>query len=297
MPGVDVVKGDLEDADLIEKEAKAADVVFHLASTRHEPSSRAIIKGLSDPSRKPGYWIQIGGAAMFAGPQVKAGTYGEGGGKTYDDVQDIEEIKNIIRSSPARVIDNLILAQDKVKTALVPGPIIYGKGRGAVNTRTIQGPAIAEYTLKHGEAFQVGKGENVWSTVHVADIGKLFALLLGAAAKGQDEVFKDGIFFAESGKIVSVPPLVLIFADKQSFSEYAQLISKAARDQGLIKSDNIKSLTAEEVDQVLPHGAVVLGTDAILSASRAKQALGWSPSEMSLAEDVPRMVKDEAERS
>lgn len=206
---VEVIEGDLDDASLIESEAKAADVVLHLASTRHEVSTRAIVKGLNDTGRqKAGYWLQISGASMFAGPQMKAGTYGKAEGKTYDDIADVEEIRAVIRASPGRIVDNLVLDQDqeRVKTALVPGPIIYGKGRGPGNTRTVQGPAIAEYTIKNGESFQVGKGENVWSTIHVADIAKLFVSLLSAAADGKNDVWnEDGIFLPENGQIVSCP--------------------------------------------------------------------------------------------
>lgn len=286
IPGIETVQGDLADAALIEEEAKTADVVFHLASTRHEVSSRAIVRGLSDTSRTaPGYWLQIGGASMFAGDEIKAKSYGNAGGKTYDDLADIDAIKTVITASPARVVDNLVLQQkpSTVKTALVAGPIIYGRGRGPVNTHTIQGPTIAKYTLEHGQAFQVGRGENVWSTIHVADVAKLFVLLLDAAWKGQDDVWNEnGIFLPENGQI--------------AFSEYARLISKAAKDQMLIESDSIKSLTSDEVDQVLAHGAVVLGTNAKLSSSRAQKFLGWQPSGISLAEDVPLMVKGEAER-
>lgn len=206
-PDVAVVKGDLEDAELIEKEAANADVVFHLASTRHEVSTRAIIKGLSSERKSPGHWIQIGGAAMFSGNEVKAGRYGEASDKTFDDIADIEEIKALVRASPARVIDNLILDQvsSKIKTALVPGPLIYGKGRGPGNTRTIQGPCIADYTIQNGESFQIGQGENVWSNIHIADLGKLFALLLNAAVDGTEHIWNDeGILLPENGSMVSL---------------------------------------------------------------------------------------------
>lgn len=205
-PAVETVIGDLDDAALIEQEARVADVVVHLASTRHEVSSKAIVKGLSDKSRsKPGYWLQIGGASMFSGEQIKAGAFGDAWDKVYNDVSDIDQIKTLVRASPARVIDNLVLAQDptEVKTALIAGPIIYGVARGAGNTRTIQGPAIAEYALKNGESFQIGNGENVWSSVHVADIGKVFVLLVEAALKGQDGLWnEEGIYLPESGSIV-----------------------------------------------------------------------------------------------
>lgn len=279
LPDVEAVIGDLENSDLIEQEARNADVVYHLASTRHEVSSRAIIKGLSDVNRKgPGYWIQIGGASMFAGSQIKAGTYGEAPGKVYDDVADTQQIRDVILSSPARVIDNLIIGQDpgRVRTALVVGPIIYGKGSGPGNTRTIQGPAIADYTLRKGRPFQIGQGESVWSTVHVSDLGKLFTLLLQAAISGQSAVWNsEGVIFAENGNTVSKPPSPPSSANLcQSWSAFAKLVSKAAKEQGLIQSSDVESISAEQANEVMAHGAVVLGTNAVIKSSRARER--WS---------------------
>ena len=52
-PDVHMVRGDLDDGDLIEQEAARADVVFHLASTNHVVSSQAIVRGLGSAGRDP----------------------------------------------------------------------------------------------------------------------------------------------------------------------------------------------------------------------------------------------------
>ena len=206
-PSVEVVEGDLDDSALIEKEARACDIAFHLASTKHEGSSKAIAAGLSHAERKsPGYWIQMSGASLFATPEIKANKYGEASEKVYDDVDDAKEILEIIRSNPARVVDILVLSQDpsKVKTALIPGPMIYGTGHGPVNIRTIQGPEVAKYALQNNGTYMVGKGESIWSNVHIHDLGKLFTLLLQAAVEKREGLWNEnGIFFPENGAMVS----------------------------------------------------------------------------------------------
>ena len=73
-------------------------------------------------------------------------------------------------------------------------------------------------------------------------------------------------------------------------------IAKAAHRQELTQSDDVKSVSSEEANQIMPHGAVLLGTNAQLKSSRARRDLGWTPSGVSLAEDIPAMVKDEAKR-
>lgn len=202
------MQGDLDDSSLIEREAGNADVVLHLASTKHEVSSRAIAAGLAKAQReKPGCWIQISGASMFSTPEIKANTYGQVSEKRYDDVADLKEVVEVIRSSPARVVDNLVLDQDsaKVRTALIPGPLIYGTGRGPINTRSIQGPESARYALQNGHAFVVGDGQAAWSNVHVSDVGGLLVLLTEAALDGRQGLWnQDGIFFPENGLLVSI---------------------------------------------------------------------------------------------
>lgn len=141
---------------------------------------------------------------MFSGPDIKAGSYGEAGGKTYNDDGDVEEVVQIIKDSPARVVDNLALAQDssRVKTAIIPGPMIYGLGQGPVNIRSIQGPEMAKYTLLNGASFQVGKGDAAWSNIHVRDMGSLFALLFKAASEGTGSWNDKGIYLPENGILV-----------------------------------------------------------------------------------------------
>lgn len=73
-------------------------------------------------------------------------------------------------------------------------------------------------------------------------------------------------------------------------------IAQAAHEQKLIKSDEVMSVSSEEANQIMPHGAVLLGTNAQLKSSRARRDLGWKPSAVSLGDDIPLMVKVEAER-
>ena len=73
------------------------------------------------------------------------------------------------------------------------------------------------------------------------------------------------------------------------------MISKAAKEQGLIESTKIETITAEDVDNIMPHGSVVLATNARTKGVRAREQLGWEPTEISLAEEIPQMVKAEAE--
>lgn len=58
----------------------------------------------------------------------------------------------------------------------------------------------------------------------------------------------------------------------------------------------MKTLTADEVNKVIAHGAVLLGTNARINSSRARKNLDWKPSGHSLEEEIAPMVEAESRR-
>ncbi|KAJ4356107.1 uncharacterized protein N0V89_004135 [Didymosphaeria variabile] len=238
-PDVRIVEGDLDDVQLVEKEAREADIVAHLAVTSHFPSSEAIVRGLTQPERgRKGYWIQISGATLLAADEIKDGRFGFATDKSYDDVKDIKDIHSIITANPKRLVDNLVLVQDKINTALIVGPHIYGLGRGPSHTRSVQAPEIARATLKLKEGFRLGEGKNRWSNIHVNDLSDLVASLVEAAAEGETadgQWGKDGIYFPENGNM--------------TFGDLSAKIAKEAQKQSLIpKGSAEKVIDAKEAD-------------------------------------------------
>ena len=185
-----------------------------LASTSHKPSTTAIFKGLSDKSRsRPGYWIQISGGTAVAADEIREGRYGEASDKSYDDIRDIDQVRSIITGNPARAVDNLVIAQDSsiVHTALIVGPWIHGVGNGPIGKRSIQAPEIARVTLERKKGFRLGKGLNVWSTIHIRDLGNLFVALLDAAVEKDESVWNEnGVYFPENGKLVGPKCMIAI---------------------------------------------------------------------------------------
>lgn len=141
---------------------------------------------------------------MFSVPDVENKRYGEPPAEKFDDLEDAIKIRKVITDNPARTVDHLVLAQDRVKTALIIGPLFYGTARGPGNTRSIQAPEMARVTLEKREGFRVGAGESVWSNVHIQDLGLLAADLARAAADGRKGCWnRDGVYAIETGKLVS----------------------------------------------------------------------------------------------
>lgn len=236
---VQVVKGSLDDVDLIAQEARDADVVLRelacygpapvpldiplsdprivdMAATGHLKSVQTIYEALASKPKgdKSPYWVQIGGASLLAAAELadKARVPGTGSNIIHDDLQGVEEIQSLIRQHPSRVVDNYMLSvaqsTPNVKTAVVPPPIIYGEGRGPGNQRSVQAPELAKVTLQRGKGLQVGLGLSRWGNVHVRDLSRLFLRLVEKAVERDedDQVWGlNGIYLTGAGEMVRNP--------------------------------------------------------------------------------------------
>ncbi|KAG9496003.1 hypothetical protein J7337_012574 [Fusarium musae] len=289
---VQLVTGGLDDADVIAQEAQDADVVLHLAATGHLKSVQTIYETLSErpDSAKSPYYIQISGASALAAGELadKSRVFGTGSDVIYDDLTGIDSIKSLIKQYPSRAVDNYIFSvseqNSNVKTALVVPPIIYGQGRGPGNRRSIQIPGLAKATLERKKGLQVGSGESRWGNIHIADLSRIFVGLVEKAVEGnQDENIwgAKGLFFTGAGEL--------------SFAEISRRIAVAANDFNLIPTTEVDNLDAKEIDRIIPHGSVLLGTNARAGADRARKVLGWEPEHESLGEHIPTTVIQEAE--
>ena len=95
-----------------------------------------------------------------------------------------------------------------VHTALLIGPLIYGKGRGPINQRSMQAPDIAKCIIQLGHGFRLLAGQNAWSNIHVHDLSDQIVALTEAAINQRPGLWnEDGIYCLESGKMVTSPTL------------------------------------------------------------------------------------------
>ncbi|KAH6871638.1 hypothetical protein B0T10DRAFT_466576 [Thelonectria olida] len=288
---VQIVKGGLEDAEIIAREAKEADIVVHLAASGHLKSVQAIHHALSNKpkSQKSPYWIQISGGSALAAAELAdpSRVCGAGSDIIWDDLDGIDAIRSLIKQHPKRAVDNYLLSvannTPHVKTALVLPPIIYGQGRGPVNQRSIQIPELAKLTLQRQRGVQVGPGQSRWGNVHILDLSQLFLRLVEKAVEGTEDPNiwgSNGLYLTGIGEI--------------SFGEISRRIAAAASELNVLQERSIDQLSGQEADDLLPHGSVLYGTNVRGQARRAKKWFGWAPTHEDLEHDIPRTVAREA---
>lgn len=141
---------------------------------------------------------------------------------------------------------------------------------------------LAKAVLKEKKGFQVGSGTNVWHQIHVHDLSDLYLLLGEAAVAGGGKASwgSEGYYLAENGPF--------------QWTEIAHAVAKAAHHQGFIHSDQVESLTAEEVEKIFPVGSILVGSNSKGDSLRAKKLLGWKPHRRSLKNEISDIVATEA---
>ncbi|KAF3927779.1 hypothetical protein ABW20_dc0100320 [Dactylellina cionopaga] len=279
-PSVTTILGDLDSTDILISEASKSDIIITTADSDHPPHIRDIYEGMSQSkSGKPTYLIHTSGTGIFldlsfkrAGEAVQSAI----SDRIWDDVADYQELIDLPEDLLHMNVDVLVRQppldrNPNIKYAVVVPPLIYGEGSGPVNKRSIQIPTLIDEFLKRGKAFNLGKGENTWSNVHIQDLSEFYLLLVEEALKengGKANWNTDGgFYFAENGEHV--------------VGEATKLIAKIAHEKGLI-AEGIDELDLETVKKINPKGPGLWSTNSLSRATRARKLLGWAPKEISL---------------
>jgi len=252
--GIEPVLGTLADLTLVARMASEADAVVNAASSDERGAVEAMLEALAG-SGKP--FLHTSGSSIVGDMAA-----GEPGGRIYDESMPVEPLPG----RAARVsIDRLVLAaaQRRVRAIVLCPTMIYGTGRG-VHRESIQVPRLIELARKCGVARHVGRGENIWSNVHLDDVVSLYLLALEKAPAG-------AFYYAENGE--------------NSYREIAQAISRMLGFGG-----RTQAMPMDEAIVEFGEGAAQfsMGSNSRVRALRARRELGWSPSGRSLLEEIER---------
>jgi nucleoside-diphosphate-sugar epimerase len=246
--GVHPVVGDLNDSDLLIREAKQAGGVINAASADHAASVQALIKGLAGSS-KP--LIHTSGSSIV-GDDVRGSQRTESIFDEYTPLV-IQKLKQ-----PRRDIDLMVLdaAAKGVRSGVICPSLIYGQGSG-LNPHSVQIPFLAENARRRGVVQIVGAGQNVWSNVHIDDVVDLYLMALAKA-----------------------PPAAFYFAANGEAS-FEQIGNALVQRLGLAK---VESLNPELAAQLwgVPRAYYSFGSNSRVRSVRARQELGWMPQHASV---------------
>lgn len=191
-PNVEVVKGDYDSSKILSEAASQANIVVHNGNSDHEPSIQALIAGLLRHP-EPSFLIHLSGTGIVS-DWLERAHLGKLNSRVWSDVDDLEEITSRPDRELHRNVDKIIQQAatengDKLKTAIICPPDIYGHGRGPGRTQSAYVPKFYEASKGLGAAFFADEGTNTRSWVHIEDLMKVYLNVVEAAAadgKGAD---------------------------------------------------------------------------------------------------------------
>jgi nucleoside-diphosphate-sugar epimerase len=252
--GIAPLRGTLDDADVLGKAARAAEVTVNAASADHRAAAEAMLTALAGTGKT---LLHTSGSSI-----VGSRARGELNEKVFDE-------DTPFTHSPARAarvaVDTMVrtAAGTGVRTIVIAPSLIYGRGRG-LNPHSIQVPWLIALAKKYGVAKHIGPGENRWSNVHIDDLVTLYTLAIEKAPAA-------AFYFAENGE--------------NSMREVCQGISRMLGLGG-----RTQSMTVDEAAAEWGEGPAndTMGSNSRVRAKRARVELNWKPQGPSLIEEIER---------
>ncbi|MBB6306744.1 NAD-dependent epimerase/dehydratase family protein [Xanthobacter tagetidis] len=249
--GVTPVVGSLVALGTLAEVASGVDAVINAANSDDPFVVEAILPVLEGTGKS---FIHTSGSSIIAD---------RGGGERSDLVfnEDTPFVALPERQGRAAV-ERLVLSygQRGVRSVVVRPTLIYGQGAG-LHKSSIQVPRMLDLALAKGKALHIGKGENVWSNVHIDDVVDLYLLALEMAPPGS-------LFFAENGEC--------------SMRTIAEAISRLLGHGGRTESWPME----EALKDWGISAQATFASNSRVSAQKARAMLGWNPKGPGLVEDV-----------
>lgn len=245
--GIEPVVGALDDAALLEAEARRADAVVNAASSDHRGAVEALVRGL-EGSGKP--LLHTSGSSIVA-------DYAEG--EPSERVFDEDTPPEPVPEKAARVaLDRFVLdaATKGVRSVVLCNTLIYGQGSG-LHRASVQIPSLVAQARASGIPRHIGRGLNIWSTVHIEDVAELYLLALERAPAGT-------FMFVENGE-ASFAAMVTAIGEKLGLGPAQSWpVEEAIRAWGFEKA------------------VLALGSNSRVRGERARELVGWVPKHASV---------------
>ena len=202
--GIEAVVGSLDDAALLQTEARAADAIVNAASSDHRGAVEALIAATAG-SGKP--FIHSSGTSIVADLAM-----GEPSDRIFDESTPLAPLPD----KAARVaIDRLVLGAVGIRAVVLCNTMIYGHALGPP-AQSVQIPAMVRQAKASGVVRYIGRGLNRWSNVHIADVAAVYPLALAKAPAGTFMYVESGE--ATLGEIAKAIAARLGLGAAQSFS-------------------------------------------------------------------------------
>ncbi|MDH3739373.1 MAG: NAD-dependent epimerase/dehydratase family protein, partial [Alphaproteobacteria bacterium] len=245
------VIGTLDDLDVLDAAARAADAVINAADADNPFAARVLVDALRGSGKQ---YIQTSGTSI-----VSDNAGGQAGGTIFSEDTPL----NALPEKAGRIAtDRMVLdaANDGVRSTVICPCLIYGQGLG-VRPHSPQIPSFIALAKSSGVPRHIGAGENIWSHVHIEDCADAYLLALDHAPAGS-------FFYVEGG-------------------EASMIDLNRAIGRMLGQGDATEAFSLLDAVQAWGPGmAHAWSSNVRVNADKARALLGWSPKGPALLEEV-----------
>jgi nucleoside-diphosphate-sugar epimerase len=248
--GIEPAIGALDDAALLTAEARAADAVINAADSDHQGAVEALLAGLAG-SGKP--FIHTSGTSLVGDEAM-----GEPSDATFTEETPVKPEPD--KEHRVALNKRILEAAPGVRTIVLCNSLIYGHTLG-VPAQSVQIPPLVAQAKESGIPRFIGRGLNIWSNVHIADMAELYLLALEKAPAGS-------FYYVENGEA--------------SFRDLVRAIGKAL-GLGEAQPWSAKDAVAKWGREL---AVFALGSNSRVRATKARKELGWIPMHKSVIEWV-----------
>ncbi|MBE9077871.1 NAD-dependent epimerase/dehydratase family protein [Romeria aff. gracilis LEGE 07310] len=246
--GIEPVIGTLSDEKLLFEAAKSADAVVNAADADDPFAAEILLQALEGSEKK---LIHTSGSSIVG--DRAAGEYSS---RTFQ--EDIPRPIRFEKIGRVAVDTHVIEGVNRGVHSVVMCPcLIYGYGAG-LHRESIQVPWMIAVAKKYQQARYIGKGENIWSTVHIDDLVNAYLLALEKAPA-------ESFFFLENGEA--------------SLKALSETIHRELNFNGTPQTWTIEE-AVQEWGQEAAHFA--FGSNSRVRSDKAKNLLRWIPNHPSV---------------
>lgn len=246
--GVKGVLGNIHDEQILKTAFSDADAVIHTADSADDAYAMDTMVNLLEGSGKT--FIFTSGSAIFGNK--------ENGEANYFIFREDFPLSPRIEMASRVLINQYVQqsAQKNIRSIVIVPTMVYGNGLG-MKKDSIQLPALIRFSKEKGYGVYFGKGENIWSNLHIEDLADLYILALEKANPGS-------LYYAENG-----------------FSTIKNIAEKISERFSLQPAQSVS--IQEAVDRFGPAGGYFgFASNSFCTADKARIELGWKPRHTSI---------------
>ena len=248
--GAEVLRGDVQDIDVLRTGAEQSDAVVHLAF-RHDIAWTGQFEEAAASDRRA---IEVFGEVLAGSDRPLAIASGVAGLKPGGLATERDDPADEVSPRAASEQAALGLADRGVRSMSVRfAPTVHGAGDHGFIAR------IIDADRSHGAAGFVGSGDNRWPAVHRSDAARLVRL---------------GIEHAPEGSVLHA-----VAEEGVAMRDVAEAISRRFELPA-------SAISADEADARFGFLAQFVGLDMPASSALTRDLLGWEPTGPTLVEDI-----------